>query len=519
MQNQKKFFMVITAAAAVLVLAFLGYFWLRESPERETIFDRVVSIPKELVLNVPFPQPWCDELPGLKKGFVDVANGGKLYYEEEGNGIPVVLINVGPGLSHQFFHSYFSQLKDSVRIIYYDQRGTGKSSADATGKTYTVQQAVEDLDGLRAVLQIDRWVVLGWSYGGLLAQCYALTYPERVMGLILGAAETGLPSNVTNSREQLFISQAEQGAIKNISTMAQEGKLTPAQKCYNQYLSGDWKRLSYYKPLLDESMRACLYDWSPAPGFVELISKALYSRSPESVQTINLQDKFADFEIPTLILEARWDLSWWDPKRAEAMRKNHPHAQVEMFEKSGHKIFADEPGKLFDLLRKFLHKAETTQITYKPGNRIEWPAPVSDLVRKLALAKSMPKNADQEKLFLACYDEALRDNAIDDHAWGRIANHFLQSKSNFDKCLTALQRLEVSKKKLDPETWQTLGYCVKAWQGHMLDLLGQRAEALECYREALKTNNGQSDNCFSGFMLQIDKKWLEDRLKTPFKWD
>ena len=71
---------------------------------------------------------------------------------------------------------------------------------------------------------------------------------------------------------------------------------------------------------------------------------------------IDLKGKFDDFEIPTLILETKWDLQWWNPDRAEVMRKNHPHAHVEMFETSGHMMFADEPEKFFSLLRTFLTK-------------------------------------------------------------------------------------------------------------------------------------------------------------------
>ncbi|GAF79104.1 unnamed protein product, partial [marine sediment metagenome] len=171
-----------------LILAILSYKWFYKKPTRETIFDEIVNIPKDLVLDVPYLPPLCDEIAGLKKGYADVKNG-KLYYEEEGKGIPIVLINGGPGGTHHSFHPYFSQLKDVARVIYYDQRGTGKSSKDDTGKTYTIKQAVEDLESLRKALKIDKWAVLGWSYGGLLAQCYALTYPNRCTAIILGTSD------------------------------------------------------------------------------------------------------------------------------------------------------------------------------------------------------------------------------------------------------------------------------------------------------------------------------------------
>ena len=107
-----------------------------------------------MILDVPYLPPLCDEIAGLKKEFIDVDNG-KLYCEQEGQGIPLLLITGGPGGTHHVFHPYFSQAKDFARLIYYDQRGTGPSSIDETGATYTIKQAVEDIESLRKALKID----------------------------------------------------------------------------------------------------------------------------------------------------------------------------------------------------------------------------------------------------------------------------------------------------------------------------------------------------------------------------
>ncbi|MFH0898371.1 MAG: alpha/beta fold hydrolase [bacterium] len=292
-------------------------------------------------------------------------------YEEEGQGIPLVLISGGPGCTHHGFHPYFSHIKDVARVIYYDQRGTGKSSKDDTGKTYTTKQAVEDLESLRKALKFNRWALLGHSYGGLLAQCYALTYPQHCAGLILVASQSGVVEPVNKPvRDRMFISQAEDDAIEIVKKKCWDGKITVAQSIYNQGLLGDWKRKNYYKPTREEIIRAALYGWDPVPGFEESMRS--------NMDKIKLKGMFEDFEIPTLIMEGAWDLLWWNPDRAEVMRKNHPHAQVEIFEKSGHKIFADEPTKFFTLLKAFLKKANTAKIDYKPGNRLTWPGPFSE---------------------------------------------------------------------------------------------------------------------------------------------
>ncbi|MFA6535105.1 MAG: alpha/beta fold hydrolase [Candidatus Babeliales bacterium] len=377
---------ILFLSTTVLIFTLPACNWFSKPPTRETILDKIVNIPDKLVLDIPQIPPLCDELPGLKKGFADILNG-KLYYEEEGQGIPLVLINGGPGGTHHCFHPYFSQLKDVARVIYYDQRGTGKSSSDDTGATYTVKQAIEDLESLRQSLKIDKWAVLGHSYGGLLAQCYALTYPQHCIGLILVASSTGISDNTMQPvKEKMFISQAEKDAIESIRRMAREGKLTSAQCIYNTYLAGDWKHWFYYKPtnFKDELARHALYGYNVAPGFEELMRIESDTKIPQSDF---LKGKFDDFEIPTLILEAKWELAWWNPERIDDMRKNHPHAQLEIFEKSGHMIFVDESEKFFSLIRDFLKKANETKITYKPDNRLTWPEFKSDAKVKAFMDK------------------------------------------------------------------------------------------------------------------------------------
>ena len=343
-------------AVFILILGVIGYRWLFVSSMRETIFDRKISMPQEPVLHIPYLPPFCDELPGLNKGYASIKDG-RMYYEQEGQGIPLILINGGPGCTHHLFHPYFSQLKDTARIIYYDQRGTGKSSADDTRKMYTLNQAIDDLESLRKDLKIDKWVVLGWSYGGLLAQLYALKYPKHCTGLVLGTSDpfggnegfyTGV--GIQYNRVAQVVSSKEFDAWADLEKKAKEGTLTPLQMSYNKFLCGYWKFMFYHRPTEKEFIKQALYGFIEAPDF----RKTMISE----IAKINLQDKFDNFVIPTLIIEGKWDFLWGDMDRVAIMRKSHPHAQIEIFEKSGHNIFADEPEKFFKLLRKFLGKLE-----------------------------------------------------------------------------------------------------------------------------------------------------------------
>ena len=119
-------------------------------------------------------------------GYLKVSGGHELYYEESGNphGRPVVFLHGGPGSGctdkmRQFFNP------DAYRIVLFDQRGSGKSRPHASIKNNTTWDIVNDIEILRAALQIHRWQVFGGSWGSTLALAYSQKHPERVTEIIL----------------------------------------------------------------------------------------------------------------------------------------------------------------------------------------------------------------------------------------------------------------------------------------------------------------------------------------------
>ncbi len=115
-----------------------------------------------------------------QSGQVIPVNGIKLWYCEQGAGPPLVLCSGGPLLC-DYLGPVAGMLDDLCRVYRYDSRGTGRSSI--TGP-YDVATLLADLDGLRAALGHERWMVLGHSFGANLGLAYALDYPDRVEALI-----------------------------------------------------------------------------------------------------------------------------------------------------------------------------------------------------------------------------------------------------------------------------------------------------------------------------------------------
>ena len=118
----------------------------------------------------------------------------KIFVQEFGNGIPIVLLSGGPGINPVYLKPIWERLSGNYRCIVINQRGTGKSALDKIDSlNLTMEDYVNDLEALRKKLQVDKLILLGHSWGGMLAMQYASEFPTRVDQLIL--LGTGGPSS------------------------------------------------------------------------------------------------------------------------------------------------------------------------------------------------------------------------------------------------------------------------------------------------------------------------------------
>ncbi|MBN2865927.1 MAG: prolyl aminopeptidase [Thiotrichales bacterium] len=109
-----------------------------------------------------------------------------LYIEESGNpeGTPVLFVHGGPGGGCSPIHRQFFD-PNEYRIVLFDQRGCGKSRPHACLTNNSTAHLIEDIEKIRRLLKIEKWILFGGSWGSTLSLLYAQTYPERVLGLIL----------------------------------------------------------------------------------------------------------------------------------------------------------------------------------------------------------------------------------------------------------------------------------------------------------------------------------------------
>lgn len=131
------------------------------------------------------------------KGMLKVSDIHTLYWEECGNpqGRPVVFLHGGPGggIAPDYRRFFDPQ---AYRIILFDQRGSGQSTPCAEIRENTTWDLIKDIETIREMFEIDKWVVFGGSWGSTLALSYAITHPSKVKALVLRGIFLCRPSEI-----------------------------------------------------------------------------------------------------------------------------------------------------------------------------------------------------------------------------------------------------------------------------------------------------------------------------------
>lgn len=277
------------------------------------------------------------------EGTID-SDGSRLYYRVFGNGTPILIINGGPGLNSDGFVGLAQTLSKSNQTIIYDQRGTGKSGvAPLDGKTITLDLMVRDIENLRKHLGISQWIVLGHSFGGMLAAYYATKHPDHIKAVIMsssGGINLGLRDYVGRR-------------LNNMLTPVQRDSL---RYWNNKMAAGD---NSHHARLGRGRAMAPAYVYQKK--YIGLIAERLTQGNPrinelvwENLESIHFDcaPQLKDFSKPVLVIQGKNDVL--DVKTAAEISDAFPKSKLLLLDKCGHYGWLDAPEAYFSAINQFL---------------------------------------------------------------------------------------------------------------------------------------------------------------------
>ncbi len=282
-------------------------------------------------------------------------NGAKLWVVLVGHGDPMIIIPGGPGGSHLGYRSFDTLAKDN-QIVYFDAFGRGKSDTAKDVKEYSLDRDIEDVEGLRKALGFEKWNVLGHSYGGVVAQGYALKYPQHVSHLILANTFHSFimwQANDDNSNHEIKTNYPE--VWDSLMIIREKGAVSSDPAHQELYSKVPYGFLYAYNPNNFISRGQKPYPNSfNSKLYYQMVGKDGDFIVGSDIGNFDYRKQLKNLKMPVLIYGGRYDRVAV-PRMMEKYKEYCPQAKFVMFEKSGHNPQVEEPGKLFPLIENFLH--------------------------------------------------------------------------------------------------------------------------------------------------------------------
>lgn len=282
------------------------------------------------------------------EGRVDVP-GGRVWFKRVGGGtgLPLLAVHGGPGLPHNYLRS-LERLADEREVIFWDQLGCGNSKCLSNPHLWTMQRSVAEMDAVVRELGLDRFHVFGNSWGGMMAQQYALDVKSGAVSLTISNSIASIPEfSKMVARLKSELDPTTQSAIDRheAAGTTSSAEYQAAIRTWNEtYLC----RVRPWPTELQEAFRR---------SGTEIFETMFGSSDFHIVGTIrswDVFDRLSEIALPTLVLSGRYDECV--PEHMWEMHQRIAGSQFEFFESSAHMPFIEEPGRFDSVMRDFLRR-------------------------------------------------------------------------------------------------------------------------------------------------------------------
>jgi proline iminopeptidase len=299
----------------------------------------------------------ADAVYPVRDGFVD-ANGVMIYYMSTGRGQPLMIVHGGPGASHDYFLPYLLPLARYNRVVFIDERGSGRSQKLEDRAGYTIENMVEDVEAVRQALGLGKISLLGHSYGGALAQAYALKYQRNLSHLILASTWSS-----TVAINQVFVRMKQNMApdlrdrIDKLEAQGLfgHGKDYEKHRYTNEYMIAAWGE--GYFPYIYHNHPDPNYDPIAAGNMSWDLYREMWGEHGEFViygnlKSVEYTNRLSAIKVPTLIVVGEHDEC--DPSLSKTMQARIAGSKLVILPNAGHMTFVDQTGMFIKAVHGFL---------------------------------------------------------------------------------------------------------------------------------------------------------------------
>jgi proline iminopeptidase len=282
----------------------------------------------------------------MTQGVIPVP-GGNVWFKRVGGGagLPLLAIHGGPGLPHNYLTS-LERLADEREVIFWDQLGCGNSKCPPNAALWTMKRSVAEMDAVVKALGLNRFHVFGNSWGGMLAQQYALDVTSGAVSLTISNSIASIPQFAKMvARLKSGLDPATQSAIDRheAAGTTYSAEYQTAIRTWNEtYLC----RVRPWPAELEDAFR------NMGTEIFETMFGSSDFHIVGTIRSWDVFDRLAEIALPTLVVAGRFDECV--PEHMREMHERISGSRFELFESSAHMPFIEEPARFDQVMRDFL---------------------------------------------------------------------------------------------------------------------------------------------------------------------
>jgi proline iminopeptidase len=264
------------------------------------------------------------------------------------DGLALIVLHGGPGLDHTEFGRHLDPLGDEFRLLLVDMRAQGGSDRDAPPETWTVPRFAADVDALARALELDRYVVLGHSFGAFVALRHALDH-DRARPPAATIVSSGVPGERWMAGVQAAVDAIEDEELRSqvLQSFEREEDVDSEEGVLE--ILRDQFPFHFADPQ-DPRIEAALEDLEHGRMAPDVL------RVGSQQADLEVEDRLNEVRHPVLVLTGRHD-RLTTPEAAVFMAEHLPVAELVVFERSAHMAFNEEPEAYTEAVRDFLTRA------------------------------------------------------------------------------------------------------------------------------------------------------------------
>lgn len=273
--------------------------------------------------------------------------GARIFYKSMGRGDPVIVVHGGPGMDHSYMVPGMDELARTHRLVYYDQRFGGRTEGSPSRETVSLDTYMADISAIADSLRLDRFILLGHSFGGLLAMHYAARHPERLRAVVLmNTVEPG--RKYTTEMNDLSIRKRTTADSAEMMRLLR----SPEMQRRDTSAVNAMLRLSFKSLFADRAFADRLH--------LSLDPRTVANMTPVAMNLVGSMGAFDFWPVaarigrPTLIVHGVEDAMPLDMVRE--LQRTIPGSELVLIEGAGHFPYIEQPVATFAAIRRFLSR-------------------------------------------------------------------------------------------------------------------------------------------------------------------